>query len=106
MKHMKSKPVIDNYSIALIGRLNELAARFGIEPYEYVVTFDSSAAGPHVLRFESPPPLSKDVAFGRMLELLGIGDDRHTVEIEGSEEEIWQTVQNALARAPSARARS
>lgn len=99
---------IDNQSVAIMTCLNELAARYGLAPFEFIAVLEDrpNLDTEHrqyvqMLRFLTPPEdLKIEERFDRMLEAIGItGPD--SLELFGTREEILQTLQGALRRAPS-----
>jgi hypothetical protein len=97
--------VLDNVQIAILTKVNELADRFGIKPYEFVAAIDNNHEEFTVLKFEIP--VAGDIArvesFNRMLDLIGLGETTH--ELKGTEMEILTALDNALNVAPKRRRR-
>ncbi|HYV37207.1 MAG TPA: hypothetical protein VE988_15985 [Gemmataceae bacterium] len=94
--------MLDNIQVAILSRVNELAARFGLKPHEFVAVIDNASDKP-ILRFEVPVSgnSAKEKRFSQMLDLLKIADDSH--ELKATAEEIVDTLDNALKRAPKQR---
>jgi len=98
--------VLDNLQIAILTRVNDLAARFGIKPYEFVATVDNhSDMSFLILRFEVPVSgnPAKEVKFDKMLDLIGLGENTH--ELKGTDAQIIDALDNALRLAPKQRPR-
>lgn len=94
---------IDNASVAIMSRLNELAARHGIIPVEFYASLESDLNGQRTLRFIMPPDNpALEQPFLRMLGDLGIVDDDVST-IRGSDAQLYAVIEAALARAPRAR---
>lgn len=91
---------LGNVEIAILTSLNELAARHGLSPLDFSAAFHREAHGRSNLTFYTLPqeeaPLGK---FERMLAGLGL-TDRETLHIDGTEQQIYDTIQWAIEKAP------
>lgn len=98
--------MLDNFSVAILNNVNELARRYEIDVCDFVAVVDWSPDAETQLRFESTPeePM-KAAAFERMLRTLGTCDYRGEPRLCGEERQVWEAVQSALARAPKRRTR-
>lgn len=97
--------MLDNFDVAVLSKVNELAGRYGIKPYEFVATGGSvpvDDGGDHYrLRFEALPPDSK--AFDTLLHNLGLNPE--AAELVGTTEEIFKALESAIAKSPRPRNR-
>jgi len=95
--------VTDNITIAILTRVNDLAARFGLRPTDFVAVIDESDASCPALRFEVPVSgdPAKEAQFHKMLDLIGISDTSHA--LPATYDEMFDAVDNALRRAPRRR---
>jgi len=105
----------NNVNIALMNKVNELASRYSIEPYEMVATlrdetrFDSAIGGHDmtgrsILTFESrPSDPSKFERYELMLETIGASLE--TGILVGEDEELFKALDKGLAMAPRSRSR-
>lgn len=96
--------MLDNIQIAILTKVNELADRFSIKPYEFVAVIDNRHRD-IALKYEVPlsGAASDEARFDRMLDLLGIGKDRH--ELSGTAGQIIDALDGALRSAPRKRVR-
>lgn len=96
--------MLDNYSVAILTAVNDLAGRFGLQPYDFVAVLDLRAdeAKSAVLRFESPPATGQQANFDRMLAALGADE---AVRVTGTERELFDSIQHAIHKAPTKRVR-
>jgi hypothetical protein len=98
--------MLDNVTVAIFTKLNDLGERHGLKPYDFVVTQKDAARSEIRLEFEVHPsgdPL-KERQYNRMLRSLGIPDDGHI--LEGTDRHIIDLLDNALQQAPNRRART
>jgi hypothetical protein len=96
--------MLDNQDVAVLTRVNELADRHGLKPYDFVATFQHSEEG-WILEFECPASgndLRKE-RFGKMLAGIGIGDRAALIKRDTAE--IIDALDNALDIAPQSRRR-
>ncbi len=105
----------NNVNIAIMNKVNELASRYGIEPYEmitslrYETRFDSEIGGHDmtgrsILTFESrPSEPSKFERYELMLETIGASLE--TGKLAGEDEELFKALDKGLATAPRSRSR-
>lgn len=102
--------MLDNIDIAILTRVNELAARHGLKPYDFVAVARSeeNAAGDSrfVLDFETPASGNalREERYASMLRDLGVitGDE---AVLSGSYQHIIDSLDKALEIAPRARGR-
>jgi len=97
--------MLDNVQIAILTKVNELAARFGLKPYEFVAVINNSDERFTVLKYEVPVSgqPAKEAKFGKMLDLIGLGEATH--ELKGTDAQIIDALDNALRLAPKQRPR-
>lgn len=94
---------MENFSVATMNLVNELADRFGLKPYDFVATVRTQTGPPFAaeLRFESEPSATQAAAFRRMLRALGVAEVEHNApRLVGSEASIYQALESALEQAP------
>lgn len=94
---------MDNFSVATMILVNELADRFGIKPYDFVATIHTQTGQPFAaeLRFECEPSAAHAAGFRRMLGDLGVAEAGHNApRLLGSEKSIYRALESALERAP------
>lgn len=91
--------MIDNYSVAVMVALNDLARRYGVQPSEFVAVLDRSSDdnGRVALRFEALSSVSVDGAMTKVTKAIGVAEDGRLV---GTEAEILTRIELALSRAP------
>ena len=90
---------LDNLSVAALQLLNEIAERHGLRPYQFVAKTMHKDDGAWVVRFESPPDPGSARGFQSMMRALGVADDQ--MDIEGSEQEIWDRLVRARSQCRS-----
>jgi hypothetical protein len=99
---------VDNINVAILTKLNELAERYGVRPYDFVASvYDSS--DPRVpqdqagLIFDAYPSRdrAKEERLDRMLDDLGAPDGN----LIGTDEQIIDALDCALSKAPRKRSR-
>ncbi len=91
--------MIDNNTVAILTKTNDLLERFGVHPCDVVVTTRSDDKRGTVLFFETPPPDPEgEERFFRMLTHLGLSDTQ--LELAGTDRHIYDRLQEALSRAP------
>lgn len=99
--------MMDNQDVAVFTRLNELAERHGLKPYDFVASFmpkeDAQGKRAYALTFEVPASGNalREERFDKMLATLGIGAD--SGEIRGDTATIIDALDNALQSAPRRR---
>jgi hypothetical protein len=96
--------VLDNIQVAILARVNELAARFGIKPHEFVAVVDNASdISCPILRFEVPVSgdAGKEQRFDRMLDLLGFAENSH--QLRATAGQIIDALDDALRHAPKQR---
>lgn len=106
----------DNVAIAIMVKVNDLASRYGVEPYEFVAVLKHEkvpnpelggaleTTGRSILAYEVPPSdPSKLKRFELMMESLGVSNE--TGLLVARDEEIIKALNHALEIAPRARGR-
>lgn len=102
---------LDNLDVAILTKLNDLAERHGLRPYDFVATIrfeegPGSEDGQHVLEFECPASGNalREERFERMLSSLGVTvtDERGAV-LAGTPAHIIDALDHALSLAPKPR---
>lgn len=97
--------MLDNVDVAVLTKLNELADRHGLKPYDFVATFlQKGDAQNYALTFEIPAQGNalREERFDNML--TAIGDTvPETGILSGHTEQIIDALDNALERAPRSR---
>lgn len=90
---------LGNVEVAILTSLNELAVRHGLSPLDISAAYYPQGDKSHLTFYTLPQeavPLSK---FERMLAGLGL-TDHETLHIEGSPQQIYDTIQWAIEKAP------
>jgi hypothetical protein len=90
-----------NIDVAILTKLNELAERRGLKPYDFVAVFKFEGDDKWVLEFESPASGNelRESRFDKMLRDLGIVvTDR--AALTGSPGTIIDALDNALSVSP------
>lgn len=96
---------LDNVEIAILSRLNELAERHGLSPLDFRAVFLHESDGQSTLRFSDvPDEVVPQDRFARMLAGMGITDD-DTLDITGTDQQLYDTLQWAIQQAPKPPAR-
>lgn len=95
---------MDNNTVAILSKTNELLERYGISPCDVVVTLSDNGDKGSSLIFESPPlEAPSQQTFGRVLAALGMS--KHQYRIDGDERDIYTKLQAAVDLAPRSRPR-
>ena len=95
---------MDNVSIAILTKVNELLERHGINPCEVVAAIHDAAHGTTRLSFEVHPPSGpQGDKFERLLTSLGLTPG--TGELIGEDADIYSKLKAAIDRAPKPRPR-
>ena len=96
--------MLDNQDYAVFTKLNELAERRGLKPYDFIATFQRQKDGSYNLDFENPASGNalREERFDKMLKDLGIVDDDRAV-LKGSTESIIDALDHALSISPRPR---
>lgn len=107
----------NNVNIAILTKVNELASRYRLEPYDFLATLTYEKApnprldgkldhtGRSKLLFDSTPQEpSKLERYELMLETIGVSNE--TGLLVGTDEEIFKALNRGLELAPRARPRS
>lgn len=105
--------VLDNISIGILMKVNDLAARYGLEITDFLAELKiekvatpsmgglKTMTGRSILEYAAPPDNpSKRERFELMLETLGISND--TGKMVATDSEIMQALNKALEVAPRA----
>lgn len=92
---------MDNCDVAVLNKVNELAARHGIKPFDFVATFRTQSDkddAPFMLHYESPP-FNEELwpRYQRMLKDVGVSEGGTLV---GSEQDIYEALERAIEVAP------
>ena len=99
--------MLDNVNIAVLTKVNELAERHGLKPYDFVATFnfeEDAKRTRHVLDFEVPASGNalREERFDKMLRDLGIvANDR--ASLIGKPSQIIEALDQALNISPRPR---
>ncbi|HEY1270435.1 MAG TPA: hypothetical protein VH575_24375 [Gemmataceae bacterium] len=99
--------MLDNQDVAVLSRVNELAERHGLKPYDFVATSkleEDDTGIMHVLEFEVPARGNalREERFDRMLRDIGIVQGDRAV-LRGDTATIIDALDNALQLAPRPR---
>lgn len=99
--------MMDNQDVAVLTRVNELAERHGLKPYDFVATFkieEGTKGITHVLEFEVPAQGNalREERYDRMLKDIGIGQGDEAV-LKGDTATIIDALDTALQLAPRPR---
>jgi hypothetical protein len=98
---------IDSQEFAIFSRINELAERWGLKPYDIRATIEyrhDPRTNKITLGYESrPKDVDKAAKFTQMLASIGIsGMDW---DLDGTPQQIIDTLDDGLSRAPRSRTR-
>lgn len=91
--------MIDNLEVAILSKVNALAERHGLKPYDFVATFHHDAdTDKSQLAFEVPASGNqlREDRFARMLKVLGVTEG----ELSGTTAHIIEALDHALENAP------
>lgn len=89
----------DSVDVAILSKVNQLAERYGIKPYDITATISlKEGLDQHVLHFESLPGDPEKLRQAEQM-LLAIGTDSEHMMI-GTDAEIYEALDGALQRAP------
>ncbi len=95
--------MLDNLDIAVLTKLNELAERHGLKPYDFVATFRcaDSERSRYALHFEmsASGTALREKRFDQMLGAIGI-ESADAAELTGSPVTIIDALDRALQTAP------
>jgi hypothetical protein len=94
--------VVNNVDVAILGKVNELALRFTIDPCDFVATVKQGSTSETLLVFESMPDTKTSSRFERMLDAIGV--DANGV-LAGQDRQIYAALCAAISRAPSSRSK-
>jgi hypothetical protein len=98
--------MLDNIDVAILTRVNDLAERYGLKPYDFVATTKSAEQeGKHTLAYETPASGNelREERYEKMLDSIGV--DQETGQLTASYQHIIDSLDNALALAPRPRSR-
>ncbi len=95
---------MDNQDFAVFTKLNELAERRGLKPYDFVATFRRVAEQSYSLNFEVPAQGNalREERFDKMLKDLGVVVGG-SAELKGSPEHVIDALDRALSMTPRSR---
>src|SRR5689334_20228402 len=97
--------LLDNGTVAILQKVNELAERYGISPLQFIATIKTNSEK-NVLSYECPPmDRSEDEQFYKMLTALGASDIEYGPKLVGDPKEIYDALLAAIEKAPRARKR-
>ena len=91
--------MLDNFDVAVMTKLNELADQRGLKPYDFVATLKWDApASKYVLRFEllTAGNSPSEERYEKMLNDLDIANDPVT-QLVGTPRQIIDALDNALS---------
>lgn len=94
--------LLDNTTVAILTKLNELAERHGLKPFEFTATY-RVLESPEFSRldFETAPDTpEKQASMDRIMAAIGMPEDG---SLRGTGEEIYNALEIALQHAPRAR---
>jgi hypothetical protein len=97
--------MLDNVDVAVLTKVNELADRHGLKPYDFVATFKHGTKG-WTLEFECAASGNdlREERYDKMLTAIGItAGDR--AALKGNAAKIIDALDNALDLAPRSRHR-
>jgi hypothetical protein len=88
--------MLDNVKVAVFTKLNALAERYGLKPYDFVATQRDGPGSQIRLDFEVHPTgeALKEKQYDRMLRALGIPEDGHV--LQGTDRHVIDALDNAL----------
>lgn len=95
--------MLDNFDVAVLCQVNELAARHGVPPH----CFSASAGyrnGVYTVDFDTPDESAMS-QFDAMLRALGIDPEGDAADLAGTEQFVWDKLADALRKAPRQRQR-
>jgi hypothetical protein len=97
--------MLDNVDVAVLTKVNELAERYGLKPYDFVASFKRGGKK-YALDFECPASGNdlREERFNTMLTAIGITVGDGAV-LEGDTVKIIDALDNALDHAPRTRRR-
>lgn len=106
--------MLNNIDHAILTKVNQLAARHGLEPYDFVASLKPERlpndrldgqldrTGRTILAYETVPDgETKLKSFERMLDFLGVPNE--SGQLVGEDKEILTALDRALKRAPKPR---
>jgi hypothetical protein len=100
-----SLPMLDNVKVAIFTKLNELAERHGLKPYDFVAVQKEAPGFKISLQFEvhATGNALKERQYDKMLHSLGISEDGS--ELQGTDSQIIDALDSALHHAPKRHSR-
>ncbi len=95
---------LNNVDIAILTKLNELAGRYGIKPYDFVATVNNSMDDITVLVIEVPvqDTPQKTRRFQDLCRMVGMGEGN---ELRGSVNTIIDALDEGIRNAPKLRSK-
>ena len=93
----------DNQEIAVLTRVNELALRWKIKPYDFIahVEYPETSASALALHYDQcPHDADAKARFFKMLAQLGMTPSTHVWSMEGTAAKIIDALDNAIDLAP------
>ena len=99
--------MLDNIDVAVLTKVNELAERYGLKPYNFVATFKHDGKESYVLDFECPASGNglREERYDKMLTAIGIAPGQDSAMLTGNPGQIIDALDNALEHAPRPRSR-
>lgn len=104
---------LDNIDIAILTKLNELADRYGVKPYEFIATLDHSSEVRYMgVRFVVPAETDprQETKIKRMLKSLGADLEPGVPDLrgvlKGGEIAVLKAIDAALSVAPKSHSRT
>jgi hypothetical protein len=100
---IRRRALVDNQDVAVMTKLNDLAERHGLKPYDFLANLKPTAES-YALDFEIPASGNalREERYEKMLSDLGIGDDDKS-SMTGEMSDIIDAIDNALKIAPRRR---
>lgn len=94
--------LLDNITVAILSKVNELAERHGLKPYDFVATYsETKDSKQSVLAFEiAPATKEKQELMEKMLDAIGVNQDG---VLQGSDAQVYTALEEAIARSPRSR---
>ncbi|MBX3357430.1 MAG: hypothetical protein KF745_03290 [Phycisphaeraceae bacterium] len=99
MSEPVSGRVLGNVEVAILTKLNELAERHGLSPLDIAAEFHGQDEKSKLVFYTLPQEAVPLERFERMMQGLGI-TDRETLHITGTEQQVYDTIQWAIEKAP------
>lgn len=96
---------VDNVNTALMSKVVELAGRYGVHPCSFVAGIRPEGKGSRIQFDMAPEDGPANKRFVQMLAALGIDADAKDQAVAGSEQQLYETLQEAIDLAPRSRPR-